>query len=48
MEELDHAEIPKLVLNPMGVATHVGIMESSEFEEKKPVTHDISFPGLIF
>ena len=37
--------IPHLVLNPMGVATHLGITEYGTFEPKNRVTHDLSFPG---
>ena len=42
-----HKEIPELVLNPMGVATHLGITEKGNFEPKDRVTHDLSFPGCI-
>ena len=38
-------EIPGLVLNPMGVATHVGITDTGEFLPKQRLTHDLSFPG---
>ena len=40
-------EIPELVLNPMGVATHIGINEDGKFLPKNRVTHDLSFPGKI-
>ena len=39
--------IPHIVLNPMGVATHLGITEYGMFEPKKRATHDLSFPGLF-
>ena len=39
-------ETPKIILNPMGVATHIGIDESGRFTPKDRVTHDLSFPGL--
>ena len=38
-------EIPGLILNPMGVATHVGITDTGEFLPKQRLTHDLSFPG---
>ena len=37
--------IQVLVLNPMGVAAHLGITESGKFVTKNRVTHDLSFPG---
>ena len=40
-------EIPGLILNPMGVATHVGISETGKFVPKKRLTHDLSFPGAV-
>ncbi len=40
-----YRDVPDLVLNPMGVATHLGITEDDTFEEKDRVTHDLSFPG---
>ena len=40
-----YEDIPELVLNPMGVATHLGITEEGNFELKDRVTHDLSFPG---
>ena len=39
-------ETPKIILNPMGVATRIGIDESGRFTPKDRVTHDLSFPGL--
>ena len=42
-----HHDIPELVLNPMGVATHLGITEEGNFEPKDRVTHDLSFPGIF-
>ena len=38
-------DVPELVLNPMGVAAHLGITETGNFEIKNRVTHDLSFPG---
>ena len=40
--------IPDLVLNPMGVAVHLGIAASGKFEPKNCVTYDLSFPGYFF
>ena len=40
-------DVPELVLNPMGVATHLGVTETGNFAEKNRVTHDLSFPGKI-
>ena len=40
-------QIPGLILNPMGVASHMGISVSGEFTPKLRVTHDISFPNLF-
>ena len=40
-----YREIPELVLNPMGVATHLGVTSTGEFLPKNRVTHDLSFPG---
>ncbi len=40
-------EIPELILNPMGVATHLGINEEGKFLPKNRVTHDLSFLGEI-
>ena len=40
-------EILELFLNPMGVATHVGITYTGKFLPKNRVTHDLSFPGTI-
>ena len=42
-----HEYIPGLVLNPMGVATQLGVTESGKFKPKNRVTHDLSFPGGI-
>ena len=39
------AEIPNLVLSPMGVAEHLGVQEDGTFAPKLRVTHDLSFPG---
>ena len=39
-------EIPDLILNPMGVASHLGVSAQGTFVEKSRVTHDLSFPGL--
>ena len=38
-------KIPDLILNPMGVADHLGISAFGEFIEKLRITHDLSFPG---
>ena len=40
-----YKNIPELILNPMGVATHLGVTEDGTFEPKDRVTHDLSFPG---
>ena len=40
-----HRDIPGLILNPMGVATHLGITRTGEFLPKNRVTHDLSFTG---
>jgi len=40
-------DLPNLVLNPMGVVTHLGITEDGTFEEKDRVTHDLSFLGAV-
>ena len=40
-------EVPGLILNPMGVATHLGVTDTGEFVPKNRVTHDLSFPGKI-
>ena len=45
LPEGTHREIPGLILNPMGVASHVGIDHTGEFVPKNRVTHDLSFPG---
>ena len=42
-----HEHIPELVLNPMGVATHLGVTALGKFEPKNRVTHGLSFPGGI-
>jgi hypothetical protein len=42
-----HEDIPHLILNPMGVASQSGISAFGEFIDKKRITHDLSFPGLI-
>ena len=42
-----YMDIPGLILNPMGVASHVGVTTSGEFAPKLRVTHDLSFPGLF-
>ena len=34
-------------MNPMGVATHVGVTSTGEFLPKKRVTHDLSFLGKV-
>ena len=39
------ADIPNLMLSPMGVADQLGISASGEFVPKLRVTHDLSFPG---
>ena len=40
-----HEHLPGKVLNPMGVATHLGVIESGNFQWKHRVTHELSFPG---
>ena len=47
LPEEKYREIPELVLNPMGVATHLDITSTGEFLPKNRVTHDLSFPGKI-
>ena len=42
-----YGQIPGILLNPMCVATHVGISSNGEFLEKDRVTHDLSFPGAF-
>ena len=39
--------LPEVVINPMGVATHLGVSEDGTFVEKDRITHDLSFPGAI-
>ncbi len=46
LPEYCYKEIPGLVLNPMGVVTHLGVTDTGEFVPKNRVTHDLSFPGL--
>ena len=43
--ESTYIKILGLVLNPMGVATHVKVMNTGEFLPKMRVTYDLSFPG---
>ena len=40
-------KIPGLVLNLMGVATHLGITKEGMFKPKDRVMYDLSFPGGI-
>ena len=40
-----YKEVPGLVLSPMGVVEHLGVIASGKFKEKLRVTHDLSFPG---
>ena len=40
-----YQEIPNLVLNPMGVATNLGITEHGTFKSKDHIMHNLSFPG---
>lgn len=40
-------KLPSLVLSPMGVASHTGIMQDGTYETKDRVTHDLSFPGEV-
>ena len=42
-----YTDIPNLILNPMGVASHCGISAFGEFIDKLRITHDLSFPGKI-
>lgn len=42
-----HEEIPDIILNPMGVAEHVGVTAGGTFEVKERNTHDLSFPGKV-
>ena len=42
-----YLEIPDLVLNPIGVATHLGITDKGEFKPKDRLTHKLSFPGTV-
>ena len=38
-------KLPDVVINPMGVATHLGVSEDGTFVPKDRITHDLSFPG---
>ena len=40
-------DIPNLVVSPLGVAEQLGITANGEFEEKRRVTHDLSFAGAF-
>ena len=42
-----YSEVPELVLNPMGVVTHLVITDTGEFVPKDRLTHDLSFPGKV-
>ena len=42
-----YGKIPGIVLNSIGVATHVGITSNGEFLEKDRLTHDLSFPDAF-
>ena len=46
LPEDKYDSIPGLVLNPMGVATHLGVTADGTFKSKRRVTHDLSFPGF--
>ena len=46
LPEDKYDSIPELVLNPMGVATHIGITPEGTFDPKRRVTHNLSFPGF--
>ena len=40
-------EIPELQISPMGVAEQLGVTSSGDFETKRRITHDLSFPGKM-
>ena len=42
-----HKHIPGLILNPMGLATHIGITSTGEFLPQNRVMHDLSFPAFL-
>ena len=44
LPEDKYRDIPNLILNPMGVATHLGVTSTGDFVPKNRVTHDLSFP----
>ena len=42
-----YSKLPSLILSPMGVASHTGVMQDGTFKTKDRVTHDLPFPGEV-
>lgn len=42
-----YLEIPELIINPMGVQNHIGVMDDGTFDAKLRNTHDLSWLGEV-